>query len=51
MTQWKLRAFFAIAVVFIIGVWWRLGQEHAAIDACLDGGGRWDYDAEVCEGG
>ena len=51
MTRLKLRAFMVIALGFIALVWWTLGREHAAIDACLDGGGRWDYDAETCDSG
>ena len=49
MTQSKLRLFFAIGLVFVLAVWWTLGREHLAIDRCLDGGGRWDHDAAVCE--
>ena len=47
----KLRLFLGIGVVFIALVWWTLGREHLAIDRCLDGGGRWDYDAKRCAGG
>ena len=46
----KLRLFILLALGFVVLVWWTLAREHAEIDRCLDGGGRWDYDAEVCEG-
>lgn len=51
MTAIKLRLFVLIAAGFVAFVWWTLAGEHAAVDACLDGGGRWDYDTETCAGG
>ena len=51
MTRLKLRVFIFIALGFVALVWWTLGREHAAVDACLDGGGRWDFDTKTCAGG
>lgn len=51
MTGIKLRLFLLIGVGFVALVWWTLGRDHAAVDACLDGGGRWDFDTGACEGG
>jgi hypothetical protein len=33
----------------IAGAWWFLGSESAAIDYCLDSGGRW-AEGGYCEG-
>ena len=46
-----MRAFLLIGLGFVALVWWTLGREHLAIDRCLDGSGRWDYDTERCAGG
>ena len=51
MSRVNLRAFLLIGLGFVALVWWTLGSEHQAIDRCLDGGGRWDYDTQRCEGG
>jgi hypothetical protein len=39
----------------IVGLWaglflWSNVTESGRIDACLDGGGRWDYEQSKCEG-
>ena len=34
-------------VLIILGLWVRHG-EFWAVDACLDSGGAWDYEAKEC---
>lgn len=41
-----LLAFLVVALVFAR---WIAGQ--LAIDACLDSGGRWDYESRTCQRG
>lgn len=35
------------AVVIAVGMWIK---REVSIDSCLDRGGRWNYEAAVCEG-
>jgi hypothetical protein len=47
--RWKVFLFAGVAVI-LLTIWWapRL-QRFLEIDDCLDLGGRWDYDRNVCE--
>jgi hypothetical protein len=47
--RWKVFWFAGVAVI-LLAIWWapRL-QRVLEIDDCLDLGGRWDYDRNVCE--
>lgn len=35
------------AALIAAGLWF---QRELSIDSCLDRGGRWNYEADVCEG-
>ena len=40
-----------LAIVLLEGRgWWERYRRWDAIDTCLDAGGRWDYQLNVCEG-
>jgi hypothetical protein len=38
----------AIVLLVIAGGYWV--RQQLLIDGCLDGGGRWDYAVDACEG-
>jgi hypothetical protein len=38
---------FLLALLLVFSLWL---QGELDIDRCLDGGGRWDYKNQVCEG-
>ena len=46
----KKKLIIVVAVIFLlllVGIWLR---QQLDIDHCLDQGGRWNYDAGMCEG-
>lgn len=45
----RVIALLSIVVLVAAGVW--LLIDYFTIDACLDGGGRWNYASGVCERG
>jgi hypothetical protein len=51
----RRKALFAGLCMIVFGAaagWYFLiRSEWAQIDMCLDGGGRWDYDAGLCDKG
>lgn len=48
MSLRRLALLLAALVLLVLAL--RCAREQLAIDDCLDGGGRWDYEREVCEG-
>jgi hypothetical protein len=43
-------AIFIVGIVFVLGVLCGFWISHElTIDGCLDGGGRWDKSAGICE--
>lgn len=38
-----------LAIAFWSGIYLFFGKNFFKIDACLDEGGRWNYDVELCE--
>jgi hypothetical protein len=43
----------ALVILLAVGLlaataWYACGRRFFEIDACLDRGGRWDYEREVC---
>ena len=49
LTPRKLLLLSVAVIGLVAAAWWIRGQ--VLIDDCLDGGGRWDYGSESCEGG
>ena len=48
ITNLKKRLIFVgIVLILILGVQWII--QYLKIDACLDKGGRWNYELEKCE--
>jgi len=48
MNKWMKLLLWALAGLAVIVAGHRLRRE-LQIDRCLDGGGRWDYNASTCE--
>jgi hypothetical protein len=46
MVKRIIMAVVVAAILLIAAIW--LGRS-LRIDACLDGGGRWDYEKNICE--
>jgi hypothetical protein len=49
MSRKKLGLASIVVVAILALAYWLKGE--LAIDACLDGGGRWDYSSRKCESG
>ncbi len=45
----NLRIAFLLAVLFFVAIYGQRIARFLEIDACLDAGGRWDYEACRCE--
>jgi predicted DNA repair protein MutK len=44
----KKKAWILVAVAIVIAIaWW--GSVQLKIDSCLDSGGRWSYELDICE--
>jgi hypothetical protein len=47
MRRWPV--LLACLVIILIAIWFLWTSEWLTIDACLDSGGRWNYQAKACE--
>ena len=46
-TRKRLLGAFMLALMVAVGLWLR---DEVRIDSCLDRGGRWDKERQMCEG-